>query len=57
MVANAATEEFVRDLEEIERRVCLGYKVNPGRILTKTESEKLLAIIQRVQESREVSEA
>lgn len=55
-VSKAATEDFVNDLQEVKNSVSFGYRINPGRKLTKADSERLLGIIDRVQDSRKGAE-
>lgn len=47
-----ASAAFAKDLPKIEKQVSFGYEINPGRKITKDESQKLLEVLQRVEGRR-----
>ena len=52
-IADEATDEFIADLNEIQKTVSFGYSINPGRRLTKSESKRLLEVIDGVEQPRD----
>ena len=52
-IADEATDEFIADLSEIQKTVSFGYSINPGRRLTKSESKRLLEVIDGVEQPRD----